>query len=87
VHDVEGGVERRGREDKNLLYLIEDEAVQLKKGLRGTCPEFRAWGKDSKVKEPVVPLPDFLLEEDGPHANPDTHDIIYLDDVISKRTR
>jgi len=86
VNDIESGVERRGREDGNLLHLIEDEAVRLKKELRGTCPEFRAWRKDNK-EQPDVPLPDFLLEEDVPHANAGAREIIYLDDVMDKRTR
>lgn len=38
VNDIEGGIERRGREDGNLLYLIEGEAVRLKKELRQHAP-------------------------------------------------
>jgi hypothetical protein len=87
VNDIEGGIERRGREDGNLLYLIEGEAVRLKKELRATCPEFRAWKKDSKERQSVVPPPEFLLDEDDPLATTETRQIIYLDEVMDKRTR
>jgi hypothetical protein len=88
VNDIKDGMERRGRGSGNLLYLIEDEAVKLKKELRETCPEFRAWRKDSDNKEkiPEIPLPEFLLE-DGPLANTGTRNIIYLDDVVDQGAR
>jgi hypothetical protein len=85
VYDIEGGIERRGREDRNLLCEIEDEAVKLKQGLRETCPEFCAWRKD-KVPTDVV-LPDIFREEGDPLTNPGTRNIIYLDEVTNKRTR
>jgi hypothetical protein len=86
VNDIEDGIERKGREAGNLLYLIEEEAVRLKKELRETFPEFRAWGKD--VKPPShVPILDILLEEGDPPANSESRQTIYLDDVIEKRTR
>ena len=88
VDDIESGIEQRGHEAEagNLLYKIEAEAVKLKKELRETCPEFRAWGKD---KEPPteVPVLDILLEDGDPLANSGSREIIYLDDVIKKRTR
>lgn len=86
MNDIEGGIERKGREDGNLLYLVEEEAVKLKKELRETCPEFRAWGKDAKPPS-RVPLLDILLEEGDPPINSESRQIIYLDEVVKKRTR
>jgi hypothetical protein len=88
VDDIEFGIEQRGREAEagNLLYKIEAEAVKLKKELRGSCPEFRAWGKDDKEPS-YVPVLDILLEDGDPLANSGSREIIYLDDVIKKRTR
>jgi len=86
VYDIERGTERRGREHGNLLYLIEDEAVTLKKKLRETCPEFRPWRKD-KQPESFTSIPDIFLEEGDPPAGPETRKIEYIDNVINKKTR
>jgi hypothetical protein len=86
VYDIERGTERRGREEGNLLYLIEEEAVTLKKKLRETCPEFRPWRKDKQPKS-FMSIPDVFLEEGDPAADPETREIIYLDNVINKKTR
>jgi hypothetical protein len=88
VHDLEGGIERVSRKDGNLLYLIEDEANRFKSELRATCPEFRAWSRGTKDPPSVPPLPERLLEEgDLPaHAGTRAREIIYLDDVLDKKT-
>lgn len=87
VDDIENGIEQRGRDAGNLLFKIEEEAVKLKKELRETCPEFRAWGKDVREPPSHVALPDILLEEGDPLGNAGNRKIIYLDDVMKKRTR
>ncbi|KAI0302309.1 P-loop containing nucleoside triphosphate hydrolase protein [Multifurca ochricompacta] len=87
VRDIEGGTERRSREDGNLLYLIEDDAVRFKNELRATCPEFRAWSKDCKEPPSAAPLPELLFEDGVPPAVPGTRKIIFLDDVLEKKTR
>jgi hypothetical protein len=87
VHGIEVGIERRGREDGNLLYLIEDEAIAMKKKLRGTCPDFRAWREGTKKPSSFTPIPDILLEEGDPPADKDTREIKYLDEIINKKTR
>ena len=91
--DIQSGIERVSREEGNLLYLIEDEAMQLKSELRATCPEFRAWEKewekewvkDHKEPPKVKPLPDFLLEELP--ASGRTRKVIYLNEVLNRKTR
>jgi len=87
VNGIEVGIDRRGREDGKLLYLIEDEAIAMKKKLRGTCPDFRAWREDTKEPSPFIPIPDILLEEGDPPADKGTRDVIYLDSIIKKKTR
>jgi len=89
VRDLEGGIECVSRKDGNLLYLIEDEANRFKSELRATCPEFRAWKKDTKDPPSVIPLPELLLEDgDLPaHAGTRAREIIYLDDVLDRKTR
>ena len=88
--DIQSGIERVSREEGNILYLIEDEAMRLKSELRATCPEFRAWEKEweKDLKEPptVKPLPDFLLEEELPVSGR-TRKVIYLDEVLNRKTR
>ncbi|KAI0250038.1 P-loop containing nucleoside triphosphate hydrolase protein [Lactifluus subvellereus] len=89
VRDVEGGVERRSRDDGNVLYLIEDEAVRFKNELRVTCPEFRAWNKNTVFKDQpsVTRLPELLLEDGELPAADGTRKIIFLDDVLNKKSR
>jgi hypothetical protein len=87
VTGIEVGMERRGREEGKLLYLIEDEAIAMKKKLRGTCPDFRAWREGTKEPEPFIPIPDILLEEGDPPADKGTREIVYLDSIIKKKTR
>ena len=93
MNSIEVEINRRGRDDGKLLYLIEDEAVALKKKLRGTCPDFRAWREgttwrdDAKEPSPFIPIPDILLEEGDPPADKGTRKIIYLDSIIKKKTR
>jgi hypothetical protein len=87
VYGIEIGVERGGREDGKLLYLIEDEAIAMKKKLRGTCPDFRAWREGTEEPSPFIPIPDILLEESDPPADKGTREIIYLDNIIKKKTR
>ena len=84
--DIRSGIERVSREEGNLLYLIEDEAMRLKSELRATCPEFRAWEKDLEKPPSVPPLPDFLQEGEAPTSGR-TRKVIYLDDVLSRKTR
>ena len=86
VRDIESGVERKSREDGNVLYLIEDEAEKFKNELRATCPEFRAWSKKSKEQPSVTPLPDLLLEGDAPTTSV-PRKVIFLDDVLDKKAR
>jgi len=89
--DIQNGIERVSREEGNVLYLIEDEAMRLKSELRATCPEFRAWEKawEKDLKEPpsVKPLPEFLLEGGELPASGRTRKVIYLDDVLNRKTR
>ncbi len=87
VSGIEVGIERRGRKDGNLLYLIEDEAIAMKKKLRETCPDFRPWREGTKEPSPFTPIPDVLLEEGDPPADKGTREIKYLDDIIKKKTR
>lgn len=87
MNGIEVGTERRGREEGKLLYLIEDEAIAMKKKLRGTCPDFRAWREGTKEPTPFIPIPDILLEESDPPADEGTRKIIYLGDIIKKKTR
>ncbi|KAI9465217.1 P-loop containing nucleoside triphosphate hydrolase protein [Lactarius psammicola] len=87
VRDIEGGVERKLREDGNVLYRIEDEAVKLKNELRATCPEFRAWNKNLKDPPEVTPLPELLLDDDPPPATSATRRVIFLDDVVERKAR
>jgi len=87
VNGIVSGVERRGREDGNLLYRIEDEAIAMKKKLRETCPDFRAWRQGTDEPSPFTPIPDVLLEEGDPPANKGTREVIYLDNIIKKKTR
>jgi GTP-binding protein EngB required for normal cell division len=84
VHDIKSGADRKSRGDGNVLYLIEDEAVKFKNELRATCPEFRAWSKNSKEQPSVTPLPDILLEGDAP-ATSVTRKVIFLDDVLDMK--
>ena len=90
VWDIQSGMERVSREEGNLLYLIEDEAMRLKSELRATCPEFRAWEKgwekDLEKLPSVTPLPELLLERELP-APGRTRKVIYLDEVLSRKTR
>jgi hypothetical protein len=91
VHEIESGMENRAREEGNILYLIEDEAVKFKRELRATCPEFRAWNKgtelDEKDQKAIVPLPELLLEDGEPRPSAERREIIYLDSVLDKRAR
>jgi hypothetical protein len=86
VHDIKSGADRKSRGDGNVLYLIEDEAVKFKNELRATCPEFRAWSKNSKEQPSVTPLPDILLEGDAP-ATSVTRKVIFLDDVLDMKAQ
>ncbi|KAI9508373.1 hypothetical protein F5148DRAFT_979877, partial [Russula earlei] len=87
VRDIEGGIERRSREDGDILRRIEAEAVKFISNLRETCPEFRAWNQDTKDAPSVTPIPELLLEDGAPSVNRDRRNIIFLDDVVSKKTR
>lgn len=87
VDSIEAGIERRGREEGNLLYLIEDEAIAMKKQLRETCPDFRAWREGTAEPPSFTPIPDILLEDGDPPADKGTREIIYLDNIIKKKTR
>jgi hypothetical protein len=69
------------------LYLIEDEAIAMKKKLRETCPDFRAWRGGTQEPLGFIPIPDILLEEGDPPADKGTREIIYLDDIVKKKTR
>ncbi|KAH9024286.1 P-loop containing nucleoside triphosphate hydrolase protein [Lactarius hengduanensis] len=87
VRDIEAAVERKSREDDNILYRIEDEAVKFKNELRATCPEFRAWRKDLKKPPSVKPLPELLLDGDPPLDTSVNREVIFLDDVLEKKAR
>jgi hypothetical protein len=87
VRDIESGVEQKPRADGNVLHRIEEEAVKFKDELRATCPEFRAWNKDSKEQPSVTPLPDLFLEGDAPPATSMKRDVIFLDDVLLKKAQ
>ncbi|KAH9006239.1 P-loop containing nucleoside triphosphate hydrolase protein [Lactarius hatsudake] len=87
VRDIEAAVERKSREDGNILYRIEDEAVKFKNELRATCPEFRAWSKDLKKPPSVKPLPELLLDGDPPLDASVKREVIFLDDVLAKKAR
>lgn len=87
VRDIESGVEQKSRADDNILYRIEEEAVKFKNELRATCPEFRAWNKDSKEQPSVTPLPDLFLEGDTSPAISVKREVIFLDDVLLKKAQ
>jgi len=87
VRDIEGGVERKSRDDGNVLYRIEDEAVRLKNQLRATCPEFRAWNNNLKEQPSVTPLPELLLDGDPPPALSVARKVIFLNDVVERKAR
>ena len=89
VGDIERGIGRVSREEGNILYLIEDEAMRLKNELRATCPEFRAWGKDFDAKDlpSVKSLPEILLEEGERPIPGQTRKVIYLDEVLKRKSR
>jgi hypothetical protein len=91
VRDLEGGIERRLREEGNILYQIEDEAVRFQNELRATCPEFRAWNKNTVFKEKeqpsIPPLCDLLLEGGELPLADSKRKVIFLDDVLNKKTR
>ena len=87
VGDIEEGIECVSREEGNLVYLIEDEAMRLKSELRATCPEFRAWEKGLEKPPSVPPLPEILLEEGQLPTPGRTRDVIYLDEVLGRKTR
>jgi len=85
VRDIESGVEQKSRDDRNVLYRIEDGAVKFKNELRATCPEFRAWSKSSKEPPQVTPLPDLFAEDDSPPSTSVNREVIFLDDVLAKK--
>ncbi|KAH9007592.1 P-loop containing nucleoside triphosphate hydrolase protein [Lactarius deliciosus] len=87
VRDIEAAVERKSREDGNILYRIEDEAVKFKNELRATCPEFRAWNKNLKKPPSVKPLPELLLDGDPQLDASVKREVIFLDDVLEKKAR
>jgi hypothetical protein len=91
VREIESGMEKRAREEGNILYLIEDEAVKFKQELRATCPEFCAWNEgttiDKKDQKAIVPLPELLLEDGEPRPSAERRKIIYLNNVLDKRAR
>ncbi len=87
VRDIENGLERKSREDGNVLYRIEDEAVKLKNELRATCPEFRAWSKNLKDPPSVPPLPEILLDGEPSPTTSVSRGIIFLDDVLERKAR
>jgi hypothetical protein len=87
VSAIDIGIEQRGREDGNLLYLIEDEANAMKKKLRETCPDFRAWREGTEQPSSFIPIPDILLEESDPPADKGTREVVYLDNIVKKKTR
>jgi hypothetical protein len=91
VRDIEGGIERRLREEGNILCLIEDAAVRFQNELRATCPEFRAWNKDTVFKEKeqpsIPPLYELLLEGGELPLADSKRKVIFLDDVLKKKTR
>lgn len=81
-------MEQKSRADDNILYRIDEEAVKFKNELRATCPEFRAWNKDSNKEQPsVTPLPDLFLEGDTPPAISVKREVIFLDDVVLKKAQ
>ena len=84
--EIEKGIERVSRQEGNLLYLIEDEALRLKSELRATCPEFRAWDKDLKEPPSVAPFPEILLEKGNFPSPGRTRKVIYLDEVLDRKT-
>jgi len=86
VRDIEGGIERRSLED-DLLRRIEAEAVIFISELRATCPEFCAWNRNTEEPPSVIPLPELLLENGDSSVNQGNREVIYLDDVLSKKTR
>jgi len=59
----------------------------MKKKLRTTCPDFRAWREGTKEPPQFTPIPDILLEEGDPPADTGTREIMFLDDIIKKKTR
>jgi hypothetical protein len=87
VSDIKDGIERVGQEEGNLLYRIEDDARRLKSDLRATCPEFRAWSESAKAPESFTALPDLLLEEGEKPTPARIYKVIFLDEVLNKKTR
>ncbi|KAH9965465.1 P-loop containing nucleoside triphosphate hydrolase protein [Russula dissimulans] len=86
VRDIEGGIEQRSLEG-GLLRKIEAEAVIFISELRATCPEFRAWNQDTEEPPSVTPLPELLFKDGGPPVNGGNREVIYLDEVLNKKTR
>jgi hypothetical protein len=86
ARDIESGIQHVSREPGNVLCIIEDEATKFKSELRATCPEFRAWNNDIKEPPSITPLPELLLEE-GEKSTGIQRNIIYLNEVLDKKTR
>ena len=61
--------------------------MRLKSKLRATCSEFRAWEKGLKDPPSVTPLPEILLEEGDLLIPAQTRKVIYLDEVLNRKTR
>ena len=61
--------------------------MKFKNELKATCPEFRAWNKDSKEQPSVTPLPDLFLEGDASPATSVNREVIFLDDVLLKKAK
>lgn len=87
VVDIKDGLEHVSRQKGNVLYRIEEDARRFKGDLRATCPEFRAWNRDTTEPSSFTPLPDLLLEEGEKPAPAGTRKVIFLDEVLQKRTR
>jgi hypothetical protein len=87
VVDIKDGLEHVSRQKGNVLHRIEEDARRFKSSLRATCPEFRAWNRDTKEPSSFTPLPELLLEEGEKPAPLGTRKVIYLDEVLQKRTR
>lgn len=80
VDDIEVGVEQRGRGDGKLLYLIEDGAIAMKKKLRETCPDFRAWREGTKF--PLPPSSDKQKSSDEPKYSNEPLSFTPVPDVL-----